>query len=78
MLAKKWLWTIKILPCTKKQEAERLTSQTEGGLVGFKMGDNSHFCAKFFRLDFKHSNLQILCFYDVSETKPNFFSMMKT
>ena len=38
MLEKKWVWAIKKLPCTKKQEAERLTSQTEDGLVGFKMG----------------------------------------
>ena len=38
MLQKKWLWAIKILPYTEKHEAERLTSQTEGGLVGFKMG----------------------------------------
>ena len=38
MLEKKWVWAIKKLPCTEKQEAERLTSQTEDGLVGFKMG----------------------------------------
>ena len=49
-----------------------------GWVGGLQNGDYSHFCAKFFRLDFKHSNLQILCFYDVGETKPNFFSMMKT
>ena len=75
MLAKKWLWTIKILPCTEKQEAY----VTDRGWVGgFQNGDNSHFCAKFFRLDFKHSNLQILCFYDVGKTKPKFLQYDET
>ena len=45
MLAKKWLWTIKILTYTEKQEAY----VTDRGWVGgFQNGDNSHFCAKFF------------------------------